>query len=86
MRLFERTIKWSIKWISKLSDKRIGVLSFRVAFVMALAITVIINRYQPLLKNYEESTSVLEFVASSIIIPVIFEWIYSIRQQEKDNI
>ncbi len=86
LRLFKRTIKRSIKWISKLSDKRIVVLSFRVAFVMALAITVIINRYQPLLKNYEESTSVLEFVASSIIIPVIFEWIYSIRQQEKDNI
>lgn len=80
--LFRQTVKRILSWISELSDKRIVALSFRVAFIAALSITVILNRYQPFLKQYNESTSVLEFVASSIIIPVIFEWIYSSKQKE----
>lgn len=86
MSLFLKTMIRIINWISQLSDKRIVALSFRIAFILALTIVVIMNRYQPFLKNYEESTAVLEFVASSIIIPMIFEWIYSIRQQEKNSI
>ena len=30
----------------------------------------------------EESTTVLEFIASTILIPVLFEWISSIKNNE----
>ncbi|OUP55922.1 hypothetical protein B5F14_10015 [Faecalitalea cylindroides] len=85
-RLFIQTMKKIAKWISQLSDRRIVAMSFRIAIILALVITVITNRYQPFLQKNVESTSVLEFVASSIIIPVIFEWIYSIRQHRNSCI
>ena len=66
--------------IFKLSDKKIVAVSFRIAIIAALVITVIVNRYDVFVKNVEESTSVLEFIASSIIIPVVFEWINSGRK------
>lgn len=66
-------------WFLKLSDKHIVAVSFRLALIFSLVSIVILNRYQPFFKEYEASTTVFEFLASSIIIPVVFEWIYSIR-------
>lgn len=81
--VFERIIKKAVKkiflWFLKLSDKRIVAVSFRLALVFSLVSIVVLNRYQPVFKEYEASTTVFEFLASSIIIPVVFEWIYSIR-------
>lgn len=82
IRLFKKTVKRLIQWILTLSDKRIVAVSFRIALISAFACTVILNRYQAFLKRNEETTAVLEFIASSIIIPLIFEWINSARQQK----
>ena len=79
-RILKRACKKVINAIFKLSDKKIVAVSFRIAIIAALVITVIINRYDVFVKNVEESTAVLEFVASSIIIPVVFEWINSGRK------
>lgn len=75
LRLMKDTFMKTLDWISNLSDKRIVAVSFRIALIIALVITVGFNRYITIFKNYEASTAVLEFVASSIIIPIIFEWI-----------
>lgn len=65
--------------ISNLSDKNAVSLSFRAALIVSLACVVILNRYHPIFREYERTTAVFEFIASSIIIPVIFEWIYGLR-------
>lgn len=78
-RIAKNVMKVILLWFLKLSDKRIVALSFRLALIFALVSIVVLNRYQPVFKEYEESTAVFEFLASSIIIPVVFEWIYSLR-------
>ena len=82
-RITKRACKKVLNVIFKLSDKKIVAVSFRIAIIAALVITVIINRYDVFVKNVEESTAVLEFFASSIIIPVVFEWINSGKKSAK---
>lgn len=52
---------------------------------MALVCTVVFNRYQPIFRMQEASTAVLEFIASAIIIPIIFEWISSFKNNLVNN-
>lgn len=78
-RTVKRAVAALVSWGLKLSDKHIVAVSFRLALIFALVSIVVLNRYQPVFKEYEESTAVFEFLASSIIIPIVFEWIYSIR-------
>lgn len=78
-RIIKKAAKEMFLWFLKLSDKHIVAVSFRLALIFSLVSIVILNRYQPFFKEYEASTTVFEFLASSIIIPVVFEWIYSIR-------
>lgn len=85
LRMMKRTIGKITVWINNLSDRRLVATSFRVALIATLAITVITNRYTPLLRTYESSTGVLEFVASAILIPVIFEWISSTKNKVKQT-
>lgn len=59
------------------SDRKIVVLSSRIAVISTLSALVILNRIDPIFVNVEPSTAILEFVASAIIIPVVFEWINS---------
>ncbi len=54
----QKTIARLCEWISNLSDRRVVSMSFRIALITALTLTVIINRYQPFLKLYDESTVV----------------------------
>lgn len=64
--------------ILTLSDRKIVAISFRFALIMALIVIVALNYYSTIFKM-EESTTVLEFIASTILIPVLFEWISSIK-------
>lgn len=75
LRMIKRTIGKLILWINNLLDRKLVATSFRVALIVTLTLTVIVNRYTPLLREYESSTGVLEFVSSAILIPVIFQWI-----------
>lgn len=75
LRMIKRTIGKLILWINNLLDRKLVATSFRVALIVTFTLTVIVNRYTPLLREYESSTGVLEFVSSAILIPVIFQWI-----------
>ena len=83
LRLIKRTIGKVTAWVNNLLDRRLVATSFRVALIATLAITVVTNRYTPLLRESEISTEVLEFVASTILIPVIFEWISSTKNKKQ---
>ena len=67
------------------SDRKIVVLSFRIAVISTLIAIVIINRYESIFKNAESSTAILEFIASAIIIPLVFEWISGLRTNNAKN-
>ena len=74
-------------WIEGFSDKTFIAISFRLAIILGLSCIVILNRYNSFLCNKDNSTAVLEFITSAIIIPVIFEWIssYKSKKQIKSN-
>lgn len=69
-------------WIIKISDRRMLILIFRSALIFSLTSIVIINRYTPIVKKYQEGTAVLEFLASAIVIPLVLTWIMEYKKQE----
>ena len=71
-----------LKLVSKVKDDIIISRAFKVAIVLSLIIVVAINRYYPIFIYQEQSTSVLEFVASAILLPLIFEWIQSVSKRK----
>lgn len=84
-RMVKKTLNRIANRLLGLSDKRIVVISFRIGIIMALVFVVILNRYQSIFKIEDDSTAILEFVASAIIIPVVFEWISSIKSNKSSN-
>lgn len=85
LRMIKTTIGKIVVYINNLSDRRFVATSFRIALILTLALTVVTNRYSPLFKLYDPSTAVLEFISSTILIPVIFEWIGSVRRKNPNN-
>ena len=78
-------IKAAADKLIALPDRKVVILSFRVAVLVALGSTVVINRYQPFLYYEQESTAVLEFISSVLIIPILLEWITSYKTQNNDK-
>lgn len=75
-------------WIFKLSDRKVTVIIFRVSFILALISLVTFNRISPLTKTEIESTEILEFIASSLIIPLVLSWIMeynNLRNSDNKN-
>lgn len=72
-------------FVMSLSDRSIIAICFRVSIVVGLGCTVIINRYEPLFRNQQESTAVLEFISSVIIIPIVYEWISSYTKPQSSE-
>ena len=66
--------------IVELSNRHITAILFRLSIVAALILIVASNRYDSIFKITDSSTAILEFIASSIIIPIVFEWIHSFKK------
>lgn len=77
----EKILCLQMQKLIALSDRKVVVLSFRIAIISAMLFIVVANRYSP--GTSESATSVLEFVASVVIIPVVIEWIHSALQGER---
>ena len=56
------------------SNRRITVIAFRLSIAAAMLLVVIMNRFG-LVTTTEATTSVLEFVASVLIIPIVLGWL-----------
>lgn len=65
-------------------DKQMVAIAFRIAMIVSLTSIVTENRFCGLVRNQESTTAVFEFVASAIIIPIIFEWVYSYKQSQNN--
>ncbi len=57
---------------------------FRSAFIVSITLVVIVNRYAPFLHTGDTTTGIMEFVASAIVIPVIFTWILDYKSSSKN--
>lgn len=83
-RIIISNFKNIFKLISNFSDREVVIIAFRIAIILALVIAVIGNRYDSFFILKDESTAILEFVSSAIIIPIIFEWINSYFGTKKE--
>lgn len=77
------TARKILLWIVNLSERHAVYIAFRIAIIASVTIAVINNRYEPFFGQCDEGTAVLEFIASAIIIPMLFEWIGAAKQQNK---
>lgn len=60
--------------LCEFSNRRITVISFRLSIAVAMLLVVIMNRFG-YITTTDATTSVLEFVASVLIIPIVLGWI-----------
>lgn len=74
-----RVFRIFTNWLLVISQRMVLAICFRIAAIVGLCSTVIINRYDSFLRCVESSTAILEFLASVIIIPVVIDSISKIR-------
>lgn len=83
IRLLKNTFLDFCSWLCSRSDRIIIAFSFRLSIIAAFVFIVITNRITPIFTNNEAYTTILEFVSSAIIIPVIFDGISAMKDGRK---
>ncbi len=68
------------KKMIELPGRKVTILSLKISIIAAMLIVVIQNRLYHIVSS-EDATAILEFIASVIIIPILFEWISSATQK-----
>lgn len=76
-RFIGKAIIYLVEKISNIPEHVVIKNTFRVSFILSATVMVILNRFSVFIRCDEAFLSVSEFIASAIIIPLIFEWIYS---------
>ena len=66
------------------SNRRITVISFRLSIAVAMLLIVVMNRFG-YITTTDATTSVLEFVASVLIIPIVLGWIQEALPNNKST-
>ena len=66
------------------SSRRITVIAFRLSIAVAMLLVVIMNRFG-YITTTDATTSVLEFVASVLIIPIVLGWIQEALPDNKNT-
>ena len=64
---------------SSLSHRSVIKVALRLSLIIAIVLTVVMNRAFPIYKVSSNVTSIVEFVGSAIVIPAIFESLYYFR-------
>jgi hypothetical protein len=62
---------------SNIPERRVVKNTFRLSLIVSVISVVVINRYALIYEYDETFLAIWEFIASAIIIPVIFEWIFT---------
>lgn len=81
--LLRNSILKGVLWTLQLTTKRTVAIIFRISIILALIFVVAWNRYHPFFRLFDSSTAVFEFIASAIIIPIMFEWIISAKHVDR---
>lgn len=83
--LVGKLILYVIKAIASIPGRKVMKGTFRLSAIIAVLVVVIVNRLSIITKIDAEFLGISEFVASAIVIPIIFEWIHS-GKERKENI
>lgn len=80
-------MKYLFAAIYRLSDVKWISYSLRISVILALTIVVVINRYSSIFLSIDSSTETLEFIAGTIVIPMMFELVLSYKKEfgKKEN-
>ena len=81
--LFGRIIVRIIRFITSIPGRRVLKGSFRLSGIVSVTICVIASRLSLFCYNDDDFIGIVEFIASAIIIPIIFEWIYNYNRSEE---
>lgn len=68
-----------------LSHRKVLIIVFRLAFIFSIIFLVLFNRIDSIVKINESSTDVLEFISSSILIPILLSWILELKNKQINN-
>ena len=68
-----------------LSHRKVLIIVFRLAFIFSIIFLVLFNRIDSIVKINESSTAVLEFISSSILIPILLSWILELKNKQINN-
>ena len=68
-----------------LSHRKVLIIVFRLAFIFSILFLVLFNRIYSIVKMNESSTEVLEFISSSILIPILLSWILELKSKQFNN-
>ena len=79
--LFGKGIVYLINTFSNIPERRVVKNTFRLSLIISVISVVVINRYALIYKYDESFLTIFEFIASAIIIPVMFEWIYNYKEK-----
>lgn len=71
--------------ISNIPGHKVMKNTFRISMIVALIFVVIVNRFNFFYNCDATFVEISEFIASAILIPVVFEWIYSGTETKKTN-
>ncbi len=72
-------------WFCNLSDRKVMIVFFRISFVLASISLVAFNRISPLTRMSNESTEILEFIASSLLIPIVLSWLMEYKNLQHSD-
>ena len=68
-----------------LSHRKVLIIVFRLAFIFSIIFLVLFNRIYSIVKMNESSTDALEFISSSILIPILLSWILELKSKQINN-
>lgn len=84
LRLVGSPILMVARRLCAFSNRRITVIAFRLSIAVAMLLVVIMNRFG-YIATTDATTSVLEFVASVLIIPIVLGWIQEALPNNKST-
>ena len=82
----EKFILYILEFVTNIPGRRVVKNTFKLSGIIAATIVIIILKLSLLYSFDENYIGIIEFIASAIIIPMIFEWVYSNQNEKKAEI
>ena len=82
---FSTSLSKLLSMVTNIPGSRIMKNTFRISMIVAIFSLVICNRMHIFYLMNDSFMEVTEFFSSSIILPIIFEWIYSNKSENRNN-
>ncbi|MGT2744824.1 hypothetical protein ACVRW4_05725 [Streptococcus phocae subsp. phocae] len=72
-------------WYSHLSEGRIIIFLFRATAITTIVGIVIYNRHHSFMRLDKSITPILEFLSSTLLIPVVLSWILELKNKKEEH-